>query len=354
MKAKKQASVGKIEDLPSHRAGGTIRDCLNQTFQHAHRCINLDSDIGFSFAPTRQLGDFAGYGSTTVVQLLKHLGNRLVLLLIIGQCDHWRHGVFNNLLSESESGLARASVKRVNVRQQQDLQRSAPPTSVTACGIEGGRSDRSELPLVARLERRCVLFVSLHFSEKDWADLATSPCLHSENTIMADPAQFTSLFVKHERQLYGFIAAMLGQPAEAEDLLQETAKGLWKKFGDYDPALPFLPWAKTFARYEVLNYLERQRTRRKYFSDEMVELLADDWGRVDAQHDARILALESCVEALPEKSRCLLNERYQDANSLQDVATREGTTPNALYKSLQRIRKILLDCVNQKLAEGAV
>jgi len=171
---------------------------------------------------------------------------------------------------------------------------------------------------------------------------------------MADPEQFTSLFIKHERQLYGFIAAMLAQPAEAEDLLQETAKGLWKKFGDYDPSLPFLPWAKTFARYEVLNYLERQRTRRKYFSDEMVELLADDWGRVEAQHDARILALESCVEALPEKSRCLLHERYQDANSLQDVAAREGTTPNALYKTLQRLRKALLDCVNQKLAEGAV
>lgn len=170
---------------------------------------------------------------------------------------------------------------------------------------------------------------------------------------MADPAQFTSLFVKHERQLYGFIAAMLGQPAEAEDLLQETAKGLWNKFGDYDPSQPFLPWAKSFARYEVLNYLERQRTRRKYFSDEMVELLAEDWERVDAQHDARILALEFCVEGLPENSRRLLSDRYRDANSLQEVAARHGTTPNALYKTLQRVRKALRDCVNQRLAEGA-
>ena len=170
---------------------------------------------------------------------------------------------------------------------------------------------------------------------------------------MADPNQFTTLFVKHERQLYGFIAAMLAQPAEAEDLLQETAKGLWKKFGEYDPAMPFLPWAKKFARYEVLNYLERQRTRRKYFSDEMVELLAEDWDRVDAQRDARILALESCVEELPEKSRYLLHERYQGAGSLQDLAARGRTSPNALYKSLQRVRKALLDCVNRKLAPGA-
>ena len=86
----------------------------------------------------------------------------------------------------------------------------------------------------------------------------------------------------------------------------------------------------------------------------MIELLAEDWERVDAHHDARILALESCVETLPEKSRRLLNERYQNANSLQDLAARERTTPNALYKTLQRVRKALLDCVNQKLAEGAI
>ena len=169
---------------------------------------------------------------------------------------------------------------------------------------------------------------------------------------MADPDQFTSLFIKHERQLYGFIAAMLGHPAEAEDLLQETGKALWKKFGDYDPSLPFLPWAKTFARYEVLNYLGRQRTRRKYFSNAMIELLAEEWELVEAQHDERILALEGCVRTLPESSRRLLNDRYRDANSLQEVAEREGTTPNALYKTLQRIRKALRECVNQKVAEA--
>lgn len=171
---------------------------------------------------------------------------------------------------------------------------------------------------------------------------------------MADPDQFTSLFVKHERQLYGFIASMLGHPADAEDLLQETGKALWKKFGDYDTSLPFFPWAKTFARYEVLNFLGRKRTRRKYFSDEMVELLAEDWDQVEAQHDSRLRALEFCMETLPENSRQLLNDRYSDPNSLKEVAAQRGTTPNALYKTLQRIRKGLRDCVNQKIAEGMV
>lgn len=169
---------------------------------------------------------------------------------------------------------------------------------------------------------------------------------------MADPDQYTSLFLKHERQLYSYIASMLGYPTEAEDLLQETAKVLWKKFENYDSSLPFLPWAKTFARYEVLNYLARQRTRKKYFSDEMMELLAEDWEGVEVQHEARILALESCVEALPDNTRRLLDDRYREANSLQEVAARQDTTPNALYKTLQRIRKGLRQCIDQRVAEG--
>ena len=41
-----------------------------------------------------------------------------------------------------------------------------------------------------------------------------------------------------------------------------------------------------------------------------------------------------------------------DANSLQQVAANQETTPNALYKTLQRIRKGLRKCIDLKIAEG--
>ncbi len=169
---------------------------------------------------------------------------------------------------------------------------------------------------------------------------------------MANPDQFTSLFVKHERRLFSFVAAMLGNQAEAEDLLQETANLLWKKFDEYDPSKPFLPWAKTFARYQIMNYLSRQKTRRKYFSEGMLEILEERWEEMETQQDDRIRALESCMEGLPDNSRRLIKERYHGANNLQTVATKEETSPNALYKTLQRIRKALRECINQRIAEG--
>ncbi len=167
---------------------------------------------------------------------------------------------------------------------------------------------------------------------------------------MLSPDLFTSLFVRHERQLYGFIAAMLGQPTDADDLLQETAKKLWREFDRYDPEKSFLGWAQTLARYEVLNYWQRQKTRRKYFSDESVELLAVEWAAIDSERDGRAIALEACVEELPVDSRRLLADRYSRDETLKETAQRTGVTPNSLYKTLQRIRKSLLDCVNGKIS----
>ena len=45
---------------------------------------------------------------------------------------------------------------------------------------------------------------------------------------------FTSLYSQNERYLLRFIVSMLGQPTDAPDLLQETAKKIWADFHNYD------------------------------------------------------------------------------------------------------------------------
>jgi len=167
---------------------------------------------------------------------------------------------------------------------------------------------------------------------------------------MASPDQFTTLYSRHERQLLRFIASMLGQPGDADDLLQETAKKLWREFDRYEADKPFLPWACAIARFEVLSFWKRQKVRRKYFSPEVMEGLADEWREMEPERDLRTLALEQCVARLPDADRRLLADRYDSGDTLKELAARSGRTPNALYKSLQRIRETLLDCITRKLA----
>ena len=163
--------------------------------------------------------------------------------------------------------------------------------------------------------------------------------------------KFTSLYSQNERYVFRFIVSMLGNADDAQDLLQETAKKLWRQFENYDSSKDFLPWACTIARFEVLSFWKRQKVRRKYFSEDVIELLAEDWDKRELEREAQSHALKRCVEKLKDEDRDILNKRYEGSLSLKDIASQIKQTPNSLYKKLQRIRRALFKCITLKLAE---
>jgi RNA polymerase sigma-70 factor (ECF subfamily) len=167
------------------------------------------------------------------------------------------------------------------------------------------------------------------------------------------PDEFVTLYTRYEQRLYRYVAAMLTRPAEADDVLQETARVLWQKFDQYRREEPFLPWAYRIAHYEVLNYCQRERTRHKYFRPAVLELLADARMEHDELLDAQSRWLGECMSKLTEHERHLVENRYAGDRTLSELATATGRTPNALYKMMQRIRHTLLNCVvNGLKSEG--
>jgi RNA polymerase sigma-70 factor, ECF subfamily len=170
---------------------------------------------------------------------------------------------------------------------------------------------------------------------------------------LSNPDEFVALYTRYERKLYRYVAALLTHPDDAEDVLQNTARVLWQKFGQYRNDEPFLPWACRIAHYEVLNYCQRERTRHKYFRPAVIELLADARLQHDEMFEAQSHWLAECMARLAETDRRLIEQRYASDQTLAELATATGRTPNALYKSMQRIRRTLLDCVNNGLkSEG--
>jgi RNA polymerase sigma-70 factor, ECF subfamily len=163
------------------------------------------------------------------------------------------------------------------------------------------------------------------------------------------PDEFVALYTRYERKLYRYVAAILTHPDDAEDVLQNTARVLWQKFDQYRPEEPFLPWACRIAHYEVLNHCQRERTRRRHFRPAVMDLLADARLRHDDLLDAQSHWLEECVRKLDESDRRLIERRYASERTLAELASESGRTPNALYKSLQRIRRLLLECVDDGL-----
>ena len=155
--------------------------------------------------------------------------------------------------------------------------------------------------------------------------------------------------------LYAAITALLGGVEGAQDVLQETNVVLLEKASDYDLARPFVPWAMTFARFQVMAWRKRQSRDRLVLNDELFAVLADRLATESAAPNRRLDAIETCLGKLLPDSRQLVDARYVQGEAVQDIAARLGRSVNVVSVSLFRIRKALLDCVRATLAaEGGL
>jgi RNA polymerase sigma-70 factor, ECF subfamily len=165
-----------------------------------------------------------------------------------------------------------------------------------------------------------------------------------------DHELFMRLFLEHEPQILRAIMVLVPQRSDARDILQDTAVVLWQKFSDYDRNRPFTNWALGFARMHIRRFF-RTLQRRNQLSEKAMEALLNEETEDQATFEKRHLALRSCLEELPTLPREMIEGYYLQEKDVSELATRHNKSVEAVYKSLQRLRRSLLECMNRKLAE---
>ena len=171
---------------------------------------------------------------------------------------------------------------------------------------------------------------------------------------MAESAEFVTQITRAQRQLHAFILSMVWNPAEADDVLQETNLVLWEKADDFDAARPFLPWAMRFAQLQAMAWLKRNRRQQQVvFDDDLAKLLAEEAAGDPPVFEARRRALAECLQKIAVEQRELIARRYEPDASVNAMAEAGGTTPKAVSDKLRRIRRALLDCIQSTLAKEA-
>jgi RNA polymerase sigma-70 factor (ECF subfamily) len=162
------------------------------------------------------------------------------------------------------------------------------------------------------------------------------------------------LLMRHQDDLFRYIFALLPHEEDARDVVQETSVALYRKFDDYDPAKPFLAWAYGFAYLEVLKQRERNQRGARYLRQELVEVLARERQGQEALLHARLQALDSCLADLPPIDRELIRQRYDARRPIDELVQQLGTSRRTLFRNLDRIRRTLLECINQKMQAAGI
>jgi RNA polymerase sigma-70 factor (ECF subfamily) len=158
------------------------------------------------------------------------------------------------------------------------------------------------------------------------------------------------LLSRHQEDLFRYIFALVPHEEDARDVLQETSVALYRKFADYDPARPFLPWAYRFAYLEALKQRERNQRGARLFNPDLLERLAREREEHESVLQARLRALEQCLDELPAADRALIRQRYQGEARTEELVRQAGTSRRTLFRLLDRIRRLLFDCISRRTA----
>lgn len=169
-----------------------------------------------------------------------------------------------------------------------------------------------------------------------------------------EPAtEFVKLLTEHQRRLYLYIVTLLSGTTDADDILQSVNMLLWSKVDEFRPGTNFTAWAYRIAYYEVLAFRKKRlRDGRLLFSSELMQTITEEqeaYLELERLKERR-QALDACLKKLREKDRDLLARRYYAGVTVKDLADETSRPLNSVYRSLDRVRATLLECIQRTLA----
>jgi RNA polymerase sigma-70 factor (ECF subfamily) len=152
--------------------------------------------------------------------------------------------------------------------------------------------------------------------------------------------------------LLRYVASLVGNRHDAEDVLQRASVVMWRRFATFETGTDFVAWATTVAFYEVRNFQRITGRSRLQFDDELMQTLAAERAQNVRQWSARVEALEICVEKLDAANRDLVEAIYTRGMEINTLARQQGRAAQTIYNKLNFIRRALAECVQRRMTEA--
>ena len=162
-----------------------------------------------------------------------------------------------------------------------------------------------------------------------------------------DAAAFEEVYRTHSSRLYGLILRMVGNPTDAEDLLQEVFLAAHRKLDGFRGDSALGTWLYRLATNHVLDHLRSRAARTGQVTDAFDEdpVLPDPGSRAIAERTVAHLDLERALAQLPPGCRAafLLHdvEGLEHREVADALGIAEGTSKSQVHKARLRLRALL-------------
>lgn len=151
---------------------------------------------------------------------------------------------------------------------------------------------------------------------------------------------FRLLYRAYVRPVYWIAHRMLGNPGDAEDIVQETFLIAWRKLPDLNLASEsLLPWLATICRFQAANRMRTQRKDRENTApaaDETIPGTLDVEQQLIDEEYLRLIAAE--IAQLSDTDREILRLCAAEGYAYSAAAEQLGIPHGAVRNRLSRIR----------------
>jgi RNA polymerase sigma-70 factor (ECF subfamily) len=151
-------------------------------------------------------------------------------------------------------------------------------------------------------------------------------------------------------QLTAYAYALLGDYSTADDAVQDAMLTVVKKYDQFTEGTSIMAWCRSIVRLETLRIKHKHhkdRTIAMRLLEDSIDSAFDEFWLADqpSQGELRRKALIKCLGNLTNQGRQILQSRFAESLSYEQIGIKIGMSLEAVRKSLYRQKKQLRDCV---------
>ncbi|MHC1764066.1 MAG: RNA polymerase sigma factor [Verrucomicrobiia bacterium] len=161
---------------------------------------------------------------------------------------------------------------------------------------------------------------------------------------------FKPLLDRHMEAIHAFVSLKLPIGHLVDEITHETFVFAFHHLNQFEAGTSLRAWLRAIAaqkvRAEVERYCREERNRLAYSEQRALDVALAESSAPDGR---AVEALTQCLAQLPESVRILLNLKYHDESTSEEIAKRLERSLAWVRTTLCRVRQQLRDCVQKRL-----
>lgn len=166
-----------------------------------------------------------------------------------------------------------------------------------------------------------------------------------------DIQAFAELITRYEKKLAGYIRKRShATEDDIKDILQNVFLKIYKNMYDFDTSLSFSSWVYRICHNEMIDWYRREKVRSTLSLDNdegLVERIIEEEGMLEKiSKDEQKTYLQRVISELPEIYKDIIQLRYFEEKSYEEIADILMIPPGTVATHLSRGRKKLKELLN--------